>query len=256
MCHPYLSPALDLPNVLTEQIEIRLAGEDAIPVTLGHALDSAGDGRVRPVVVLSDMFGCTPFYRHLVSRLAVAGFDALLPNYFFRYPELAAHQGELAIARWRTVDEPRALADITTVLRTVADEYGTVGVVGFCLGGTFALDLASLATDIPMATVAYYGFPEHPGFARIPAPAPIELVERQRGPVLAFWGTEDDAVGPGTVERYVARAGQCAEDFQCVLYDGAPHGFLAKSELPSGVGVSDPAGDAWVRTIEHFQKRL
>lgn len=256
MCHPFLAPATGLPEVTAKEIELPLSRGELIPVRTSRALSLADNRGARPVVVLSDMFGCTPFYRHLASRIAVAGFDALLPNYFFRYPELSAPEKELAVARWRTIDERRALADLTAVLRHIADGYGKVGVLGFCLGGTFALDLASLAADIPMVTVAYYGFPEHPGYARVPVQAPMELVRSQQGPVLAFWGTADDEIEQPVVARYAAYAKQYAENFRHVLYEGAPHGFLAKSDLISGVEVSDPAGDSWVQTVEHFRKHL
>lgn len=206
------------------------------------------------MAVITDMFGCTAFYRHVAGRLAAAGFNALIPHYFFRLPPLVRPGRDSAIGRWRTFDEQRGLDDLAGTLAWAASRFGSAGVLGFCLGGTFALDLASLAA--PRATVAYYGFPLAAGYARVAAPAPMDLVRQQRGPVLAFWGTDDEPVGLGAIHDYVGRAGREAENFRHVLYEGAPHGFLAKSALADGATAGDPAGDSWIRTLGHFRRYL
>jgi dienelactone hydrolase len=255
MCHPDLVPAPGIPQPRETDVLVPTSAGDSIPVRIGRAADAPADHTPPPVVVLSDMFGRTPFYHHIAARLAAAGFTAYLPDYFFRAPALRALEQQFAIERWRTFDERRALADADAVLRHAAAGHGSAGVLGFCLGGTLALDLASLVTDVPLATVAYYAFPEPPGYARVPAPAPADLVDEQRGAVLAFWGTEDAAIDPAVVRRYIDRAGRAAPGFRHVLYQGAPHGFLAKSRLADdGLGADDPAGDSWLRTISHFHE--
>ena len=53
-----------------------------------------------------------------------------------------------------------------------------MGVLGFCLGGTLALDLAARRADL--AVVTYYAFPE--GFdGRNPVPAPIDVADDDPG---------------------------------------------------------------------------
>ena len=54
-----------------------------------------------------------------------------------------------------------------------------------------------------IVTVAYYGFPISQPTIVTPPPAPLSLASEMSGPILAFWGDEDTAVGTQNIERFV-----------------------------------------------------
>ncbi|WP_211260464.1 dienelactone hydrolase family protein [Amycolatopsis jejuensis] len=98
-------------------------------------------------------------------------------------------------------------------------------VLGFCLGGTLALDLAATGSDV--ATACYYPFPRGFGNPSVTkAPRPVDLAEAIRSPVLCHWG--DD------------------HPYTAYVHPGAGHGFLAG--LSEQNADSKPARESWART--------
>ncbi|HZA87477.1 MAG TPA: dienelactone hydrolase family protein, partial [Acidimicrobiales bacterium] len=117
------------------------------------------DGGSGPgVLVLHAWWGLTPFFKGVCERLADAGFVALAPDLY----------------GGRTTDDPdeaKALlaeADMDATLRLVrssvyalrgmpATPDAPVGVLGFSMGASWALWLASRVPDLVGATVVFYG---------------------------------------------------------------------------------------------------
>jgi dienelactone hydrolase len=206
------------------------------------------------VLVAADMFGPTPFYEHLSALLTTAGFRALLPDFFFREGPVALGDVDAAFGRRRRLDETQTLDDLRQAMSWLAQADGgsRVGILGFCMGGTFALDLASQQPDL--TTVVYYAFPAPNPALPLAAPPPIELVDTLSGPVLAFWGDQDHFVGMDNVDAYVERATRVNPDFSYEVLPGLGHAFLADADLSDP---ADPAGGAtWDRAVAHFASHL
>src|SRR6266540_4092666 len=140
MCHPEVPEGQPTPRVTTEEVAVPVGDGPPMPAML--ALPDAGPAPA--VLVISDIYGRGPFYESLAARLAAAGFEALLPDFFFRVGPLAERTREAAFARRAGLDESRSLEDIRAALHWLRDRpghTGRIGTVGFCMGGTFALDL-------------------------------------------------------------------------------------------------------------------
>lgn len=251
MCHSEIPPGQVTPSIASSEIEIGLTTGEAMPALLAAA-ETAGED-APGVVIAVDMFGRTPFYEHLAALLAEAGFQALLPDYFFRQGPLTEGGKEAAVARRGKLDETQSLDDLGTAATWLRERSGRdeVGVVGFCMGGTFALDLASTRRDL--VTVAYYGFPTPQASLASPPPRPIDLVDSLHGPVLAFWGDQDDVVGTDHVDEYVARAAASSASFEHEIVPGAAHGFLGSADLGDE---RDPAARTWTRAVDHLRRHL
>lgn len=246
MCHSDVPQGQAAISVHRQDVGIPVA-DGVMPGVLTGAADMPA------VLVAADMFGPTPFYEHLSALLTTAGFRALLPDFFFREGPVALGDVQAAFGRRQRLDERRTLDDLRQAMSWLADENGgsTIGILGFCMGGTFALDLASMQQDL--ATVVYYAFPAPNPTLQMPAPPPIDLVDTLSGPVLAFWGDQDHAVGMDNVDAYTERAARVNPDFAYEVLPGLGHAFLGDADLSDP---SDPAGATWDRAVAHFRGHL
>src|SRR5947209_1898560 len=108
----------------------------------GYLARPGGTGPWPGVVVIHEVFGADEVMRRQTRRLARAGYLALLPDLF---TEGGARRCLVATIRAALSGHGRAYADIEAARTFLADRNdctGAVGIIGFCLGGTFALTTA------------------------------------------------------------------------------------------------------------------
>jgi carboxymethylenebutenolidase len=238
--------------------------EVAVPLPDGTPLpallvEADGPGPRPAVLVGGDIVGARgPFIDMIAATLADAGFDALVPEFFFREGPLDRVTPESVFARRARLDDLRALRDLQAALDWLrarpAFAGPRVGVVGFCMGGTFALNLAAARDDL--ATVAFYGFPgETPAAAGVQGPYPRDEVDAAHGPIRAFWGDADDRAGPDRIAAYVAAMAARDVDFEAVVYPGLGHGFLSAG-WEAGAAGHDQAVEAWEATLAFLHKHV
>ena len=206
------------------------------------------------VVMVHEAFGVTDVMRRQAERLGRAGYVVLMPDLF---SEGGARKCLRETFRALLTGEGRAFVDIERARQFLAGRgNGTrrVGVVGFCMGGGFALMTASRGFD---ASSVNYG--------RVPK----DIDESLRGacPIVASFGALDASLKGAalTLETALERAG-IPHDVK--EYPNAGHGFL--NDAPSGpkilrplfkrvLGVGpDPAAtaDAWQRIEAFFGEHL
>lgn len=248
MCHPE-APADQGPHAEAHDVSLPLPSGERLPAEV--ALPDGGQGP--GVLILVDIYGCTPFYRQLNRRLAAAGYVSLLPDVFFRLGELPEVTREAAFARKAELDDARALDDLATAAAWLAarDDTGgsRLGLLGFCMGGTFALDLAAQRADV--ATVGYYAFPR--GMPNSSAPAPLDVVDRLQGPMLCFWG-DQDYIDMDDVTQLGDEARDQGKDYHAIVYPGVGHGFLRG--LVEDGPEHEAAHDSWQRALAFFAAHL
>ncbi len=242
-------------DVKSNEIEIALASGEALPAL--H-VETAGEPR-GAVLVAGDIGGARrEFIDFIALELGRAGFDSLLPEFFFREGPLTEMSKEAVIERRGKLDDLRVLADLSTSIDWLRSQPrfsgARIGTIGFCLGGTFVLNLAAMREDL--ATVCYYGFPaETPVPAGVQGPYPREEVGKVSGPLLAFWGDQDERAGQENIAAYIAAVEASGIDFEAVVYPGLDHAFLM-TEWDEGSAGHDSAMDSWRRTLAFFGDKL
>jgi carboxymethylenebutenolidase len=123
--------------------------------TAGYrATPSTGQGS--GVLVLHAWWGLNDTIRAVCDRLADAGFVAIAPDY---YDGVVVDTIEAAEAEAQRTGEPERSASVRAGLDRLRGEPGvaadSVGVVGFSLGASYALDLAAEDESVAAAVLCY-----------------------------------------------------------------------------------------------------
>jgi carboxymethylenebutenolidase len=255
MCHPEVPAGHVIPEVAREEVSVPAAAGDEMPALFAAPEHRSHSG----VLVIADIYGRSPFYEDLAARLATAGFAVLLPDYYFREGPMAERSVDAAMERRSKLSERRALEDLDCAIDWLRKRIGTptiglTGTVGCCIGGTLVLALAAKRTDL--ASVCYYGFPAGGRSGRDALPAPLQVLDDLTGPILGFWGDQDEGVGMQNVRALAEGLDQRDVDFEHKIYPGLGHGFLARSNLEPGNEGYDEACDSWTKTIEFYRQHL
>jgi carboxymethylenebutenolidase len=231
--------------------ETVIPGAASAPQLRGYlSVPPVGEGPWPGVVVLHEIFGPTDDIRQHADRLAAAGYLALAPDLYT--------DGGLrcvrATLRALTTGQGAAVEDIDAARRWLAgrgDCTGRVGVIGFCMGGGFALLGATRGFD---ASAPNYG------------PLPKDPAEALRGacPVVGSYGGRDRGL-PRAGDRLGEVLTGLGVEHDVRTYPAAGHSFLNRHNLGPltalekvvGLGYHQPsAEDAWARILRFFDRHL
>lgn len=223
-----------------------LRGVDDVMVEAIHArpegLPIAG------IALHPDLMGIRPLFDDLCRRLATNGFAVCCPEPFARAaPEVRA-SGEPAVRMDHVaqLDDARQIGDLEAAADfvVVRDDVVRVAVMGFCMGGMYALKAA--AGDRFDRAVDFYGMIRVPEGWRGPnLREPLETAA-EVCPTLAILGGVDPFTPSADVDALRA-VWSDRPDCEIVVYPEADHGFVHAPERPAHR--ADDAADAWQRAL-------
>lgn len=198
---------------------------------------SPGATPVRGVVVAADIMGLRPLFDDLAARLADEhGWAVAVVEPFPGRESLTRDERQAAMAG---LEDDLQVGDLVAAADLVGVE--PVGLIGFCMGGMYALKAAG--TGRFDRCVTFYGM------IRVPAQwrgdgqgEPLHALARPgAAPVLAIVGTADDLTPPDDVDALEATGATVAR------YEGAEHGFVHDPDRPAHRPTD--AADAWARAV-------
>ena len=142
----------------------------------------------------------------------------------------------------------RALRDLQGAFAYLEAQAGVrkdrIGAIGWCMGGRYALQLATVEPTLA-AAVAYYGAPPTD-------PAAIAAIQ---APVMGNFGAEDKGPTPDQARAFEAALKKAGKTIDVKVYPGAGHAF-ANVNNPWGGYRKEAAEDAWARTTAFLAKYL
>jgi carboxymethylenebutenolidase len=190
----------------------------------------AGERPWPGVVVIHDALGMSTDIRNQADWLAGEGYLAVAPNLYYWGSRIRC-----LIATVRLGERPRSELDATR--RWLAEDErctGRIGVIGFCMGGDYALAMAPRRHGFSASSVNYGG-----------AVREVEGALPHVCPIVGSFGAEDRWPGSGGVpDRLESALAAAGVEHDIKVYPGAGHGFLndhKPAELP-----------LWVKALAKF----
>jgi carboxymethylenebutenolidase len=229
------------------------AARNGSPRLHGYLATPRGSGPWPGVVMIHEIFGLDDVMRGHADRLADLGYLTLAVDLFSTGGTARCLVSTMAAM---VRGHGRAFADISAAREYLAvsgDCTGKIGVIGFCIGGGFALLSAGDGYDA--AAVNYGQLPRH-------------LDETLAGacPIVASYGRRDPSLR-GAADRLDAALDKAGVIHDVKEYPAASHAFLNDTETGprvlrpllrvAGIGPEpDSAKDAWERIAIFFADHL
>lgn len=194
-----------------------------------------GETRVG-VVLIHEIFGHSQYEEEVAKGLAKEGFGAAAADLYRGVKADSLESGMKLRDSVTRADLQQVVSAGREVLRKAGAE--TVGAMGFCMGGGFALQAAcDLGLDF---CVDYYGL--------IPD---TEDASKLKGPVLLILGSEDSRVTPWAIQQFLPAATKHRNRVEVELYPNARHAF----HRPGWDGHNpSAAADAWSKTLRFLSQ--
>src|SRR5436190_10945549 len=233
----HASPALE-----ADQTVIYKSGDETVN---GFLVTPEGKGPFQAVLVIHEWWGLDDWVKDQVRALAREGYVALAADLYrgkVTSKQEEAHQLMMGTPR------DRALRDLKAAFEYLASRPDVrkdrIGVIGWCMGGMYALALAPEEPRLA-AVAAYYGAP----------PTDVAAIAKIKAPVLGNYGAEDKGPAPEQVRAFEAAMKKAGKTVDVKIYPGAGHAF-ANPNNPWGGYREAAAKDAWSRTVAFFAKYL
>jgi len=206
--------------------------------TLPHYIAIPKSGSGPGVLILHSWWGLNPFFKGLCDRFAVAGFVAFAPDLYegkvASTPEAAKKLRAKATASRRQPAYKMLMAAINHLSHHEAVTTPEVALVGFSMGGHWALWLAQ-RPELPVAATVVFYAARNGDFTQ------------SKSRFLFHFAENDDWVSDASVKKLKRSLEAAGRDASCYGYPGTTHWFF-ESDRPEAFN-HDAAARSWKRTL-------
>ena len=213
------------------------------------------DGGTYPgVVVIQEAFGVNSHIKKVTERIAAEGYVAAAPDIFHREAERIISYSEMpkAIAAMQRVVDSKAMEDVGAAIAHLKSQSnvtsGSIGVIGFCMGGRLTYLAAAHHNKDVKCAVPFYG-----GGISMGNPSPLSRTGEIQCPMYLFFGAKDPLIPLDQVNQIKAELTAKKVPFQMEIYPEPGHGFFCDDR---GGYHEASAKDAWEKTKAFFAQHL
>lgn len=202
------------------------------------------------ILIVHDWMGISKFTENKATDLAKQGYVAFAVDIYGKgvHPKDPKEAGGLAMQykndRAELRKRIRAAYDKIVAMPNV--DKKKIVVMGYCFGGTTALELARSGAKLA-GTVSFHG--------GLSTPTP-EDAKNIKGKVLVLHGADDPGVPPKEVEAFKTEMKNAKVDMKFVAYPGAVHAFAVPSAGNDKSKGAAYDADADKKSWAEFQKFL
>jgi len=201
--------------------------------------DEIGDD-TKAVIVVQEYWGLNDNIKKIADRYADENFIAVAPDLYLGEVTDDKQEAAKLMNNLKTED---GLDIINKTIIRMQDKYGItkIGITGFCMGGTFALEAACKLEGLHAAAPFYGDVPDE------------FTLKGLKCPVLFISGTKDKWINPEKVAELERIAKTETLPIESVKYE-ADHAFF--NETRPEVYDEAAAKDAWAKVIGFFNENL
>lgn len=218
----------------------------------GYLVKPSAKGKAPGVVVLHAWMGLTPFEKNSADKLGQLGYYAIAADSYGTdgRPASVEEAGKTSgyYKSNRTLYRARIKAAIDELIRAGADP-SKIAVIGYCFGGTGALEAAR--ANFPVKGVVSF----HGGLDQAAGMEHGGIHPK----ILALHGADDPFVPKQQVEAFQAEMRDCKADWQMIYYADAVHSFTepgAGNDKSKGAAYNEAAARRSWEHMKLFLKEL
>jgi carboxymethylenebutenolidase len=241
--------------LLAETIMITGHNGDEIEAYSARALDEAPRGGV---VVIHHMPGYDPQTKEIARNFAYHGYNAVVPNLYWREAPGASPDDAAATARANGgVPDDRLVGDVAGAaeyLKGLGNSNGKIGTIGYCSGGRQSF-LAAVSLEIDAAVDCYGAFI----VGEVPEGMPLKIgpiVDKTPNlscPLLGLFGEEDKYPSPEHVTELEEALKAAGKTYEFYSYPNTGHSFFSVNRPAYRV---EAANEGWDRIFAFYGKYL
>ena len=220
-------------------VDLEVSGQTAH----GYMVDSSQNVKQPGLIVIQEWWGLNEHIKDIAGRFADEGYVVLAPDL---YDGKVTKDPEQAGQYMQSLDQSRALQILSAAVdflrkqqHVIAD---SIGVTGFCMGGTFALLMASHNENIK-ASAPFYG--------DVP---PDDVLKNLSAPVLFIGAENDPWINQEKMKRLEDALRKYGKEGEVKVYGGVGHAFFNDTR-PDAYN-REAAEDAWRRVTQFLADKL
>lgn len=208
------------------------------------AMPADATGPFPGLIVIHEWWGMNDNIRSTAERLAGEGYAALAVD-LYRGETATEVRDAIKLTTNLSQNIEPAEANLKTAYEYLDTAVGSprIGVIGWCLGGRWALKTALLMPEQIDAMVMYYG-------QVVTDEAQLATLQM---PILGNFASEDQMIKVASVNEFRDTLERLGKSADIKIYEGANHAF----SNPSGTAYNaEAADDAWLRTVAFLKDKL
>lgn len=214
---------------------------------LGAYVAHPGGTAAHPaVIVVQEWWGLDDHIRDIARRFAQEGYFAVAPDLYSRQGHKVAKDPNAAGELMSKLDKADGIADLLSTVEWIKTRKeanaARIGVIGFCMGGSYAMLLPCVSKDIKAAA---------PFYGEVP---PDEQLGNLNCPVFYAYGENDGWITRQDVDRLAAALKKFNKRGEVKIYKGCSHGFF--NDTRKDVYAAAEARDAWQKALGLFKENL
>jgi carboxymethylenebutenolidase len=212
----------------------------------GHLARPSGNGPFPVVIVIQEWWGLDDHIKDVTRRFADAGYFTIAPDLYSRQGNKVTKDPNVAGELMEGLRQSDGVDDLLSTIDWIKTQSfaqaSRIGVIGFCMGGSYATLLPCVSRDIKAAA---------PFYGEIP---PDQVLRDLNCPMLYVYGENDGWIQRADVDRLASDFKKFNKTGEVRIYKGCSHGFF--NDTRSDVYSRKDAEDACSRVMKLFDDNL
>jgi len=242
--------------IIAESITITGHGGDTIEAYSARPLEPGKPAG--GVVVIHHMPGYDAGTKEIARTFAVHGYNAVVPNLYWREaPGASPDDAAAAVRALGGVPDERLVGDVAgaaAYLKGLPTANGKVGVIGYCSGGRQSF-LAAVSLPLDAAVDCYGAFivGDPPAGLPLKVGPIVDKTPDLSCPLLGLFGADDQYPSPEQVAELEAALKAAGKTYEFHSYEGAGHAFFSVNRPAYR---PEAAMDGWAKIFAFYGEHL